>query len=132
MLFRSPFLLQGKNHETNSESISLFSNQLQYLVYVSQQKKNLSYFSLLSHTLSLYPTAKEKFHSFSLLSHTPSLCLAAKKKHSNSFFFFGALTHTNYLCRGQQHFALSSLTFVSSSFSFHVALLGCLLKVGNT
>ena len=128
----NPFSFKGKITRQTLNQFHYFQINYNISCMSHSKKKNLSYFSLLSHTLSLYPTAKEKFHSFSLLSHTPSLCLAAKKKHSNSFFFFGALTHTNYLCRGRQHFALSSLTFVSSSFSFHVALLGCLLKVGNT
>ena len=45
------FLLEGKNHETNFELISLFSNQLQYFLCDSQLKKNLSYFPLHLHTI---------------------------------------------------------------------------------
>ena len=44
-------------------------------MYVSQLKKNLSYFSFLSYTLSLCFTTKEKSSYFSLLSHALSLCL---------------------------------------------------------
>lgn len=90
------FLFEEKNYEKNFESISLLSKSITIsLVYVSQLKKNVSYFSLFSHTLSLCFTNKQK-----------------------SFFFFFCLTYTNYLSQRRQHLALSSLTFFSSSFSF--------------
>ena len=94
---------------------------------------------------------------FFFFSHILSLCLTAKEKHSS----FSFLSHTNYLSRGLQHFALSSLAFFSSYFSFpysspwlfsqsgiillcpswlsslllsffHVTLIGYFLKGGNT
>ena len=128
----NPFSFKGKITRQTLNQFHYF--QINYNIScMSHSKKKISLIFLCSHIHSLcIPQLKKNFILF-LYSHTHPLCVSwLKKKHSNSFFFFGALTHTNYLCRGQQHFALSSLTFVSSSFSFHVALLGCLLKVGNT
>ena len=62
------------------------------IVYVSGLKKNLSYFSLFSHTYFLCLTVKKKNHLVFLCSHT----------------------HTNYLSEIWQHFAPSFL--FSSSY----------------
>ena len=64
-------------------------------------------------------TAKKKPLVFFLCSHIQSLYVSRLKK---NLLIFSLLTHThthtNYLSRRQQHFALSFLAFFSSSFSF--------------
>ena len=45
------FLLKRKNHGTNSNQFTIIKSIIIILVYVSRLKKNLSYSSLLSHTL---------------------------------------------------------------------------------
>lgn len=70
-------------------------------------------FFWLSHTHSLCVSWLKKILIVVLCSHTCSLCLTAKE---NPFYFF-SLSHTNFLSQ-RQHFALSSLAFFSSSFSF--------------
>ena len=93
------FLIEGKNYET--------PNQFHYY----QINYNISYVCL---------TAKKKpllllFYFFCSRIH--SLYISRLKK---NLLIFSLLTHThtNYLSRSKQHFALAFLTFFSSSFSF--------------
>ena len=130
----NPFSFKGKITRQTLNQFHYFQINCN-ISCMSHSKKKISLIFLCSHIHSLcIPQLKKNFILF-LYSHTNPLCVSRLKKTILIlffFFFFCALTHPNYLCRGRQHFALSSLTFVSSSFSFHVALLGCLLKVGNT
>ena len=50
-LHGKPILLKRKNHKTNSNQFTISKLITIILVYVSQLKKNLSYFSSLSHSL---------------------------------------------------------------------------------
>jgi len=75
---------------------------------------------------------QNQFHYYQINYNISNICFIFKEK--TLFFFFAlthtlfvshsqrktffALTHTNHLSRRQQHFAISSLTLFSSSFSF--------------
>ena len=91
------FLLEGKNHKTNSKSISLFSNQLQYFLCMYDNEKKFYLVFLYSHIYSLCVSWLKKTLLVFLCSYTHFLCVSRLKKKLILFFF--TLTHTNYLPR---------------------------------
>ena len=119
----NPFSLKEKTMGQTPNNFTVIKSITIILVYVSRLKKNLSYVSLLSHTLSLCLMVKEKSPYFSLLSHTLSLC----------FLEANPLLSLPWLSPGRrQHFTLSSLVIFSKEATFCSLLLGYLLKSGNT
>ena len=108
------------------------------LVYVSRLKKNLSYVSLLSHTLSLCLMVKEKSPYFSLLSHTHSLCVFSKQILCSLFLGYlleggNTLLSPPWLSsRRRQLFVLSSLAISLKVVIPCSLLLDYLLESSNT
>ena len=88
---------------------------ISYVCLTVKKKKSLLFFFTLAHIHSLCvsrPKKKNLFFFFALI-HT-LLWLTVKEKPS----WYYLLSHTLILSREQQHFALSSLTIFSSSFSY--------------
>ena len=120
-LCENPFFLKEKIIGQTSNQFHYYQPITISLVYVSWLKEKISYFSLLSHTLSLCLTAKDK-KKF-LCSHTLIIYLEG----SNHLLSPPWISSWR-----RQPFTLSSLDIFLKAATLCSLLLGNLLKGGNT